>query len=54
VSNESIEIDRFRRRYRFSFAATAFAADKDSILRPPAVPLVTSDPYLSVWSEAIA
>ncbi len=38
--------------FGYSFAVTAFAADKDSVLRPPAVPLVTSDPYLSVWSEA--
>lgn len=27
-------------------------ADSTASFRPPAVPLVTSDPYLSVWSEA--
>ncbi len=30
----------------------ARAADDAPNLRPPAVPLVTSDPYLSIWSEA--
>jgi hypothetical protein len=38
--------------FGYSFAANAFAADGRPALRPPAVPLVTSDPYLSVWSEA--
>lgn len=28
------------------------AAEKDAAFRPPAVPLVVSDPYLSIWSEA--
>ena len=27
-------------------------ADTAPAFRPPAVPLVTSDPYLSIWSEA--
>ncbi len=29
-----------------------FAADLGAPFRPPAVPLVTFDPYLSIWSEA--
>jgi Domain of unknown function (DUF4965)/Domain of unknown function (DUF5127)/Domain of unknown function (DUF1793)/Domain of unknown function (DUF4964) len=32
--------------------ATPRAADTEQAFRPPAVPLVTSDPYLSVWSDA--
>jgi hypothetical protein len=28
------------------------SAEPNGALRPPAVPLVTSDPYLSIWSEA--
>jgi hypothetical protein len=31
------------------FTSTA-AADNDQLLRPPAVPLVTHDPYFSIWS----
>jgi hypothetical protein len=37
------------------FAATGAPADPEppaQFLRPPAVPLVTFDPYLSIWSEA--
>lgn len=30
----------------------AVGAQADDAFRPPAVPLVTSDPYLSIWSEA--
>jgi Domain of unknown function (DUF4965)/Domain of unknown function (DUF5127)/Domain of unknown function (DUF1793)/Domain of unknown function (DUF4964) len=33
-------------------AAFPLPADQIPSLRPPAVPLVTSDPYLSIWSEA--
>jgi hypothetical protein len=29
-----------------------FAANVETAFRPPAVPLVTFDPYLSIWSEA--
>lgn len=33
-----------------STLATSVAADDAQILRPPAVPLVTHDPYFSIWS----
>ncbi len=32
--------------------SAAKAADDGAAFRPPAVPLVTSDPFLSIWSEA--
>jgi hypothetical protein len=35
----------------FTFAGGVLAAPAET-LRPPAVPLVTFDPYLSIWSEA--
>jgi hypothetical protein len=33
-------------------ATVSPAADAPAAFRPPAVPLVTNDPYLSIWSEA--
>ncbi|HVV70946.1 MAG TPA: DUF5127 domain-containing protein, partial [Verrucomicrobiae bacterium] len=36
----------------FAAGEPASAADSPSGFRPPAVPLVTFDPFLSVWSEA--
>ena len=34
------------------FCFSPFLASAEKPFRPPAVPLVTSDPYLSIWSEA--
>jgi hypothetical protein len=36
----------------FNVVPAARAADNGAPFRPPAVPLVTFDPYLSIWSEA--
>ena len=36
----------------FSVAGLEQLARADNAFRPPAVPLITSDPYLSIWSEA--
>jgi hypothetical protein len=35
-----------------TFSLRVESAEPSGALRPPAVPLVTSDPYLSIWSEA--
>lgn len=35
-----------------SMIGANFAARADQQFRPPAVPLITNDPYLSIWSEA--
>ena len=36
----------------FTLLAGATLNARAEMLRPPAVPLVTFDPYLSIWSEA--
>src|SRR5678815_3535392 len=36
----------------FFLFASLLPASAEKPFRPPAVPLVTSDPYLSIWSEA--
>lgn len=36
----------------FTVATAGASAAAEKPFRPPAVPLVTSDPYLSIWSEA--
>ena len=38
--------------FLFAGATAIHAESPATALRPPAVPLVTSDPYLSIWSEA--
>ncbi len=43
---------RFGTTVALCVSATLVSFGQSENLRPPAVPLITSDPYLSVWSEA--